>query len=249
MDRDRYFERPMETVPPFVFDQGVADCFDDMLVRSIPYYGETHRMVLDLLPHRVRPGDVIYDLGCSTGNTLRLISEKLRDISVQLIGVDQSPPMLAKAREKCAPCVHPIEWVCADLLDYSLGDSGLVVMNYTLQFVPRGDRAKLLQRIYKSLRPGGLLVLAEKIESNDDEIQQLQTELYWDFKRQNGYSELEIAQKRQALENVLVPLSVPTQLELLRFSGFDHVDMIFRWFNFACFIGLKRDGRFSPQHQ
>ena len=239
MEEDRYFERPVKEIAPFAFDQGVADCFEDMLARSVPYYGEIHRILLDLVPHHVRPGERIYDLGCSTGTTLRMLSQQLRDLGVQLIGIDQSAPMVVKAQEKCVG--DEIQFICEDLRDLNFQTCGLVVMNYTLQFIPKSERVELLQRIYKSLRPGGLLLLAEKIESQDTEIQQLQTQLYEDFKRRKGYSDLEITQKRKALENVLVPLAAPAQIELLRYSGFDHVDMIFRWFNFACFVGIKKD--------
>ena len=232
----------MGPIQPFCFDEGVADCFDDMVSRSVPYYGEIHRILLDILPYQVRAGDRIYDLGCSTGTTLLAISQNIQDPSMQLIGLDQSPFMIAKAKEKCASCVHPIEFICEDLRCHPLQNSGLVIMNYTLQFIAEVDRAKLLHRIYRSLRPGGLFILSEKIESKDSKVQQLQTNLYYDFKRKNGYSELEISQKREALENILVPLSLEAQLELLHLSGFDHVDMIFRWFSFACFIGIKKDG-------
>ena len=240
--QDRYFERPMEVIRPFTFDQGVADCFDDMVSRSVPYYGEVHRILCDLLPYQVRAGDCIYDLGCSTGTTLQMLSRQLQGMPVHFIGLDQSAPMIVKAREKCVFCVHPVELLCEDLLAHQFRESGVVVMNYTLQFIPQEERAKLLERICHSLRPGGLLVLSEKIKSQDGKVQQLQTDLYCDFKRKNGYSELEIAQKRQALENVLVPLTARDQMELLSASGFTHVDMIFRWFNFACFIGIKEHG-------
>ena len=242
MEEDQYFDQPMKVIRPFNFDQGVADCFDDMVSRSVPYYEEIHRILRDLLPYQVQAGDCIYDLGCSTGTTLHILSQSIPNhLPVQLIGLDQSPAMVAKAKEKCACCLHPVKFICEDLRSHTFRESGLVIMNYTLQFVAQADRAQLLQRIYQSLRPGGLFILSEKIKSQDSTVQQLQTNLYYDFKRRNGYSELAIFQKREALENVLVPLSAETQLELLRWSGFDHVDMIFRWFNFACFVGIKKN--------
>ncbi|MCY4643587.1 MAG: carboxy-S-adenosyl-L-methionine synthase CmoA [Bacteriovoracales bacterium] len=242
MKEDTYFDRPMKAVPPFAFNQGVADCFDDMVSRSVPYYGEIHRILVDLLPYRIRPEDRIYDLGCSTGTVIRLLSDHLKGQSVSFVGLDQSSPMVSKARKKCASCEHPITWVCEDILDHLFLESGLVVMNYTLQFIDKSHRASLMEKIYRSLRVGGTFFLCEKIESKDEEIERFQSQLYRDFKRRNGYSELEIAQKREALENVLVPLPPESQLNLLKSAGFDHVDMIFRWFNFACFIGIKARG-------
>ena len=240
MKTDHYFQDFRPEVRPFTFDEEVADCFDDMVSRSVPYYHEIHRILLDILPYQVRDGDVIYDLGCSTGTTLKVLSKGLESLDVKLVGLDQSPPMIAKAKEKCSSCHHGPDFYCQDVLTFPLEECGLVIMNYTLQFVPRHQRAELVQRIHQSLRPGGMFVLTEKIESPDRGVQNLQTNLYWDFKRRNGYSELEIAQKRDALEDVLVPLSPTDQMELLSESGFGpQVDMIFRWYNFACFVGIK----------
>ena len=229
----------MIPVPPFRFDQKVADCFDDMVTRSIPHYQDLHHILLELVRYQVRPHDCIYDLGCATGTTLKLLANALADRPVQLIGIDQSAAMIAQAQKKCLPCPHPLQLLCQDLQHHQWQTSGLVIMNYTLQFIPRSERTDLLKKIYQSLRPGGLLVLTEKIESTSAGIQSLQNELYQNFKRSRGYSELEIAQKRRALEDVLVPLAPAAQLSLLQASGFEHADMVFRWFNFACFIGLK----------
>ena len=171
---------------------------------------------------------------------------------MQLIGVDKSQAMIEKAREKSAfdgsfhsTGHHPIELVCADLLTYPLQKCGLVVMNYTLQFIPWQDRLYFLQEICDALRPGGVLVLAEKIRSEDAIIEQLENQFYWDFKRANGYSELEIAQKRVALEDALVPLAGKTYEQMLKGSGLAHVGTMCSWLNFTCFIGIKGSAKAS----
>jgi tRNA (cmo5U34)-methyltransferase len=112
-------------------------------------------------------------------------------------------------------------------------------MNYTLQFIDPALRFDLMKKIYDSLRPGGLFIFSEKIASSQSRVQETITDLYYDFKRRNGYSELEISQKREALENVLIPYTASEQLELMRKAGFNQSEMIFRWYNFACFIGMK----------
>ena len=239
--RDQYYSKARGIVVPFEFNQEVANCFDDMLSRSIPYYDEIHKLLADIVSRNIKPGSFIYDLGCSTGNTLFFLSQKLQDIDVEFIGLDESHPMIIKAKEKCAGSSHTMNFICGNLMDHHFRESDLIIMNYTLQFIPKGERVELLQRIYRCLRPGGLLVLAEKIESRDRKVQSLQTELYEDFKRRNGYSELEISQKREALENILSPLTMEDQLEFVQAAGFSHVDMVFRWFNFACFLGIKKE--------
>ncbi len=115
----------------------------------------------------------------------------------------------------------------------------MVIMNYTLQFIPRDRRLGLVKKIYDSLNTGGVFIFSEKIVSSNTSVNDLLTDLYYDFKRRNGYSELEISQKREALENVLIPLTAEEQMELLQKAGFVKCEVLFRWYNFACFIGIK----------
>ena len=239
MEKDQFFAKPMERIRPFEFDQGVADVFDDMVSRSVPFYDEIHRIIKDLLNYRFAEGDTIVDLGCSTGTTIKLMSQHLWDKKASFIGIDNSAPMIEKAKDKCSEIWHPITLITDDIQKAEFENAGIVVMNYTLQFISKNDRPEMLKRIYDSLRPGGTFIYTEKIDSQDEEIHELLTKLYYDFKRRQGYSELEIAQKREALEKVLVPYTSEQQLEVLKEAGFEKSAMIFRWYNFACFIGIK----------
>ncbi|MAZ48582.1 MAG: carboxy-S-adenosyl-L-methionine synthase CmoA [Halobacteriovoraceae bacterium] len=237
--KDQFFAKPMEKIKPFEFDQGVADVFDDMVSRSVPFYDEIHRIIKDLLNYRFVSGDTIVDLGCSTGTTIKLMSQHLWDKKAQFIGVDNSRAMTEKAKEKCSDLWHPLTLKTQDIQNAEFENAGIVIMNYTLQFIAKEDREQMLSKIYKSLRPGGTFIYTEKIDSEDKEIHDLLTKLYYDFKRRQGYSELEIAQKREALEKVLVPYTAEEQLSLLKEAGFSKSAMIFRWYNFACFMGIK----------
>jgi len=239
LEQDKYFARPIEHIKPFEFDQGVADVFDDMVSRSVPYYDEIHRIILDILKYNFKENDRIYDLGCSTGTTIKIMSDFLWDRKANFIGIDNSRPMIEKAKNKLEKLWHPYSLECNSIQNTKLENAGLIVMNYTLQFIDKADRADLLQNIYNSLRPGGIFIYAEKIDSQNPEAHDLLTSLYYDFKRRQGYSELEIAQKREALEKVLVPYTQEEQLSLLKASGFEKSEMIFRWYNFACFMGIK----------
>jgi tRNA (cmo5U34)-methyltransferase len=239
MKLDRFFSEPLNKINPFKFDAGVADVFDDMLARSIPFYEDIHKLIIDVTNYTFHDDDLIYDLGCSTGSTIKILSHFLTHKKARFIGVDNSLPMLEKAGDKLKGLEHPVQLRCDHLQHIHFQSCGMVIMNYTLQFIPVEERQELVSKVYQALRPGGVFIMAEKIESPNKDIQNLTTDLYYDFKRRNGYSELEIAQKREALEEVLITLPPEKQVELMKQAGFQKSEMIFRWYNFACFLGIK----------
>lgn len=242
MAKDKVFGDKRDRISPFEFDQKVANVFDDMVSRSVPFYKEVHQLILDIVD-RVYTGEGnIYDLGCSTASTICLINEKLtkKNISANFVGVDNSGPMLEKAKQKAAQNkVKSVQFIQSNIQEIDFENAEVVILNYTLQFLPVADREKILTKIYQSLKKGGVLILSEKIKSPVSTIEELTTDLYYDFKRRNGYSELEISQKREALENVLIPLTPKEQMNMLKNSGFNKTEMIFRWYNFASYIGVK----------
>jgi tRNA (cmo5U34)-methyltransferase len=242
MGKDKFFSKKMDSIKSFEFDENVAKVFDDMVSRSVPFYDEIHRIILDLLD-RAYQGGPIYDLGCSTGTTFAIIAKHLENKNIVLpefIGIDNSAAMLKKCHEKMAlNNIKNASFQCQDLRDTEINNAGMVIMNYTLQFIDKENRKDLITNIYDGLEEGGLFILSEKIISKDDKIDDLLVELYYDFKRRNGYSDLEISQKREALENVLVPMTPEEQIDQLKNAGFKKVEMIFRWYNFACYMGIK----------
>lgn len=239
---DRLFRS--EVMSSFKFDGAVAAVFDDMVSRSVPIYAEIHQVIVDLVSKRKwSANDKVVDIGCSTGTTLFMLEHFFKRECAempQLTGLDPSADMLARARAKAAQYTDStINFLHAGASELDESDIDVALMNYTLQFIPLEERVEVLKRIYQSLKPGGLFILAEKIMSPITEIQEVITDLYYDFKRRNGYDELEISRKREALENVLIPLSQEQQVAMLRESGFTKSEMIFRWYNFACYVGVK----------
>lgn len=249
---DRVFGEKLPVIRDFEFNEQVANAFDDMVSRSVPFYHEIHGIILDILDRIVekRPASkpeasCIYDLGCSTGTTLSLIyrhfAKKKIARDFKFIGVDNSVHMIKKCREKMLSTrVKNFELICDRIENVTCDPAMMVIMNYTLQFIDVKDRLLLLKKIHQGLEKGGVLILSEKIKSDDRDINNFLTDLYYDFKRRNGYSELEISQKREALENVLIPLPPEKQISLLKEAGFKTFETIFRWYNFACFIGIKQ---------
>ena len=233
-DSDDLFDRPDAPVRPFEFDADVARVFPDMVRRSVPGYAELIGCAGLVARRLVRPGTNCYDLGCSLGAVSRAI---LRQVSgeVRLIAVDSAPAMIEGLRARCAdvPGAERLQPLCADVRAVPIEDASLVVLNLTLQFVPPDERLALLERIRAGLVPGGALLLAEKVRVPDDPGGALLTALHEDFKRANGYSELAIARKRAALEQVLVPDPIEVHEQRLLQAGFTGQ---VRWFQNLSFV-------------
>lgn len=242
MSIDQIYASKQEVIKSFQFDQKVAEVFDDMLGRSIPFYSEIHHILVDIYRRLASelPAGHIYDIGCSTGETLSILSQVISK-QHSLIGIDPSQAMIDKAHQKLSQKkINPaVQLITATAQEIEFDPAAVILMHYTLQFIPLQERDLLLQKIYHSLRPGGIFLLAEKLKCTSKKIDQLTTNLYYDFKRRNGYSEIEISQKREALENVLVPVSTSRQLAMLREAGFENTEVIFRWYNFAYYIAIK----------
>lgn len=246
MRKDEIFRTGIHKLGSFEFNQDVARVFDDMVERSIPFYHEIHRMILDIfsrLPVLAEEQKiVITDLGCSTGSTIKLLATYLDALGkdYEIIGIDSSRPMIEQAQKKFSPEQNQkIQFICDSIQNVSIPKSHFIVMNYTLQFIKMGDRKNMVKQINHSMADGGYFVLSEKIHTDDPLYEELFIDLYYEFKRRNGYSELEISQKREALENVLVPMTPRQLIDLMQSSGFNNAEMLFRWYNFASFIGVK----------
>lgn len=236
---DAMFAKPRAR-SPFQFDQEVVAVFDDMVSRSVPLYREIMPLVAHLLAQWVGPEELIYDLGCSTGTAMAFLGHWLPG-PLRFIGVDTSPAMLAQATEKLQAYrdKHSIQLVQHDLATVRLDPAAAMLCQYTLQFVPVMQRLEVLTRCRESLRENGLLILSEKLRVGDARLHETMTEIYETFKQQQGYSQTEIAQKRAALENVLVPMTANEIEKLLLRAGFQHVECMGRWNNFATFVAVK----------
>ncbi len=225
----------------FAFDERVVEVFDDMLDRSIPFYQEVIKATAQLLSQHLNQGDAVCDLGCSTGTALLELSRLLQDGRFRFTGIDSSQAMIDKARLKAELYSQEksISYRHQDITRLELPETGAFILNYTLQFIRPLQRPSLVNHLYKNLRPGGLLVLSEKTICEDKRLNRRFIDIYHRFKLERGYSELEIARKREALENVLVPFSAEENRALLANAGFETVSTFFQWFNFSSFVAIK----------
>ncbi len=241
-DIDRIYAREREKIERFSFDEQVARVFPDMIRRSVPGYSTIVEMTGVLAARYARPGSCLYDLGCSLGASTLAMARLVPHRDCRIVALDNSPAMIERARELLGegePPEIPVELLCGDVREHPLERASVVVLNFTLQFLPPADRDRLIARIGEALEPGGILVLSEKIRFADPEEDRLQQALHHAFKRNNGYSEMEISQKRTALEKVLVPETLAAHEARLREAGFSGVHPWFSCFNFMSLVAIR----------
>lgn len=241
---DRIYATPQEQVADFVFNEAVVRVFPDMIKRSVPGYPTIVENLGVIASQFAQPHSALYDLGCSLGAVSQALRRHVQAEGCRVIAVDNSTAMV----ERCREYLHaqdsmfqellPVEVVEADICQLDFQPASVVALNFTLQFIPREQRLALLARIRQALLPGGALILSEKLRFADAQEQQLLTDLHVAFKRANGYSELEIAQKRSAIENVMKPDSLEEHRERLAAAGFTKVVPWFQCLNFASLIAL-----------
>ncbi len=234
--RDEVFSKPIEK--QFEFDEKIAAVFDDMLKRSVPFYDEAMALTKRYALAYLKEGGRLYDLGCSTASTLLGIERDLKT-EAELIGIDNSPSMLEQARRKLEVFGSKIRLEEADIIQYQYEPAQVFISNYTLQFIRPLQRETLIRTLCDALEPGGVFLFSEKVVSENKRLNKLMIDGYYDFKKAQGYSEYEIMQKREALENVLIPYTEAENREMTARCGFSHCETIFRWGNFATFIAVK----------
>ena len=241
MGTDKLFSDKRDMAADFNFGQETANVFDDMLDRSVPYYQEIQRMIGELCADFAVPGTNVYDLGCSTCTTFVAIEKGLPP-DVTCVGVDASAPMLEKARAKLKALQfpRPLELVQADMNQgVMVRNASVVILNLTLQFIRPLNREALIRSISSGINPGGCLILIEKVLSQNSTINRLFIKHYYEMKKRNGYSDMEISQKREALENVLIPYHYEENRDLLLRNQFTCCESFFRWYNFCGMVALK----------
>jgi tRNA (cmo5U34)-methyltransferase len=236
--KDSLYAYPVNNRSHFKFDEQVVDVFPDMIQRSVPGYQVIIAAIGLLAARFATDNSHCYDLGCSLGAASITMQKHINAQNCRIIAVDNSKAMIKQFRQQLSDKTA-IKIICADIRDIVIENASVVVLNFTLQFIPLVDRLTFLQRIYQGLRPNGVLILSEKLKFNDPRQQQLQAEMHHAFKKSQGYSDLEISQKRNALETVLIPETVQQHQQRLQQAGFNSIDIWFQYFNFASMTALK----------
>ncbi|MFH0256535.1 carboxy-S-adenosyl-L-methionine synthase CmoA [Vibrio rumoiensis] len=238
---DVIFSAPIEKMGDFTFDERVAEVFPDMIQRSVPGYSNIISAIGMLAERFAKPNSTVYDLGCSLGAATLSMRRHIDQENCQIIAVDNSSAMI----ERCKLHINayrsdtPVKVIEADIRDIEIENASVVVLNFTLQFLSPEDRFSLLEKIYAGLRPGGILILSEKYIFENQTAHELLIDLHHDFKRANGYSELEISQKRSAIENVMKPDSIECHKQRFEKIGFSSYEVWFQCFNFGSMFAIK----------
>ncbi|NOY61751.1 MAG: carboxy-S-adenosyl-L-methionine synthase CmoA [Gammaproteobacteria bacterium] len=250
--RDKLYAAQSDQIVDFAFDESVANVFPDMIRRSVPGYETLITMIGLLAEHYAQPDSRCYDLGCSLGAATLAMQRRIQQRGCHIVAIDNAAAMVARCKQNVhasrvdAGSACRVDVVCADINDVQIENASLVVLNFTLQFFQPASRAALLSKIYRGLLPGGVLVLSEKIAQpsvcdgvRSDDGDDLLTTLHHAFKKANGYSDLEISQKRTALENVLISDSFDSHLQRLAGAGFEQRHIWFQCLNFASMLAIK----------
>jgi tRNA (cmo5U34)-methyltransferase len=241
MNKDQIYTESMANIADFSFNAQVADVFTDMIERSVPGYRAILTMIETLTEHYAQPGTNLYDLGCSLGGATLSMRRGITAENCRITAIDNSESMVERCKKAMERDHNPtsVDTICADIRDINIENASVVVLNFTLQFIPIEDRADMLRKIANGMNPGGVLILSEKVTFEDDHLDQLLFDIHHDFKRAHGYSDLEISRKRSALENVLIPETIPTHKDRLLGAGFTSTDVWFQCFNFMSMLAVK----------
>lgn len=234
---DKVFEKSI--TKQFEFDEEVASVFDDMLNRSVPYYKMMQDLTISFAIKYLNENDTVYDLGCSTASTLIELA-KHYDKPLNLYGIDNSAAMLEHAKNKSKAFGVDVNLINGDIHNTSIDNANVIISNYTLQFIRPLQREKLVRKIFDALDEKGVFIFSEKVICENKRLNKESIDEYYKFKKAQGYSEFEIAQKREALENVLIPYSEKENQKMIQDAGFSHCETIFKWINFATFIAIKK---------
>lgn len=239
--KDSLYSDLLGNISDFSFDESVANVFPDMIKRSVPGYGAIISMIGLLAGRYAKKDSNCYDLGCSLGAATFAMRKQINQQGCRIISVDNSEAMASRCRgniKKDASQV-PVEVICEDIHKIDIANASVVVLNFTLQFIALELRQEIINKIYRGMLPGGILILSEKLAHQDQDIQNLFMDMHHEFKKANGYSELEISQKRSALEEVLIPEDIDKHRNRILASGFKSCDVWFQCFNFASLLALK----------
>ncbi len=241
MNKDDLYSESMAKIADFNFDATVADVFADMIDRSVPGYRSIITMIETLTEHYAQPGSNLYDLGCSLGASTLSMRRGITTEGCSIISIDTSAAMVERCKKTIARDHNPtpVKIICGDIREIDISNASVVVLNFTLQFIPREERVQLLEKINRGMCSGGVLILSEKVIFDDAHLNSLLIDIHHDYKRAHGYSDLEISQKRSALENVLVPETIPAHRKRLTNAGFSSVDVWFQCFNFMSMLAVK----------
>ena len=239
--KDELFVKQRPLVVDFEFDQEVTRVFPDMIRRSVPGYETVISLLGCVAQQYAVSGTRVYDLGCSLGAATLSAATRIEHGDIEYICADSSPQMLQQCRTNLKDTLDGKHFNCiqCDVCDLDIANASVVILNFTLQFVKPEKRDQLIRNIFDGLVNGGVLVVSEKIKIADTSEGGFHSVLHEAFKQANGYSQLEISQKRTALENVMILDSEMEHRNRFQRCGFNNIYSWFQAFNFMSLVAIK----------
>ena len=240
-EKDRIYAARQDQVEDFIFDEKVANVFADMITRSVPGYDALNELIPVIADRFIHTGSNCYDLGCSLGEAALRLAENTEYTDIQVIAVDNSPAMIDRLKQRLVGrnTTAPVIPLCCDVMDVDIDNASLVILNFTLQFIAQAQRDHLIAKIRSGLNHGGALLLSEKVAHDNAEEDTFMQTLYETYKRKNDYSELEISQKREALERVLIKDTHEQHVDRLQKAGFEKIFILAKYLNFISYVAIK----------
>ncbi|MGI9324601.1 MAG: carboxy-S-adenosyl-L-methionine synthase CmoA [Pseudomonadales bacterium] len=232
--RDRLFSVDQPHLVDFAFSKEVVAVFPDMIRRSVPGYETVLPIAALLATQHLPAGGLLYDLGCSQGASTAAVLHLLGNQHSRIVAIDNAKDMLDSATSLITD--PRVEFLCKNVEDVEFEPCNVVLLNYILQFLQPDQRLHLLMRLRSALAPDGCVILSEKIHLDDTDTDRWFNEVHLAFKRANGYSEMEVARKRSALENVMIIDSEAQHRQRLQEAGFSRINKWFQCLNWASFI-------------
>ena len=222
----------------WTFEKNIAKSFDYHINKSIPIYREFQWLALQLSDYYIKNDSLIYDIGCSTGKFLKLLANRHENKKkIKFIGLDIVKNMIKHAKLKNNH--KKITYLIKDLNKYKFQKTDLFISFYTIQFIHPKKRQELINRIFKSLNWGGAFFFIEKVRSYDARTQEQLTNIYEEFKINNGFTLKEIVNKKHSLKGVLEPFSSNANIQMLKRSGFKDINSVGKFINFEFFLAIK----------
>jgi tRNA (cmo5U34)-methyltransferase len=226
----------------FSFTGKTTKYFDTHISKSIPFFLESHKLISKLSTFFVSNESTVYDLGCSTGLSLRAIADHNLNKRFKIVGIDLSKDMINKAKINTNKKKYnkiKINYLCNDVLKIKLDKSDLIISNYFIQFIHPKKRQKIFDKIYNSLNYGGGFIFFEKTRGPDARFQDMFTQLYNDYKSDSGFTEKEILNKTKSIRGYLEPFTEKANIDFLKRAGFKDYTTVFKYYSFQGFLAIK----------
>ena len=222
------------------FNKNVSNQFDKHVRQSIPHYEDIQRYICSLSEWFIKENSLIYDLGCSTGETAKNLLKKFPKKKFKYIGYDVSSEMIKIARKKNKKNMKRALFKLGDINKINFKkNTNLFLSVLTFPFLNSVERINLYKKIFKSLNNGSALIFVDKIRSSNSFYEDIFNQTYFDFKIENRLTHTQVLNKSKSIRGSMQLFEVNEIEQFLKKVGFKKIEIFFKWFNFIGIIAIK----------